>query len=204
MNIYKKIFFGMLIFTCLFVLSCKNVENGYFNISNKSTHTIKFEFAQNYQSSFYSLAPNEQIRLKWTGYHLCIISNPALSVIKINESKSNMNITDIQPKYKYTVRNNISGLKFYDAKKSIYSALNKPTDALTIPTGEQEINCYQLIDISNLILKSDENINISGKTYPKIEKMGNDFYINKNISGKLITNKIEIKIQKNLIIIASP
>ena len=186
----KKIVFVGLI--ALLLISCGKVEKGSITIENKSTHEVVIEFAQNYSSEFITLQPSDSISRSWERYFHCIIEKPSTNILKRQQTKEKITIFDNDNLYSYTVINGVCPLKILDGNQFILAqAVGVPADSIDIAQEDNTIKTFTPLSIKNIIFDTSETIVIGGSTYKKIEKIGDDYFLNENHGG-LKSSKIHI------------
>lgn len=198
----KKIVLILLCALSLFI-SCGKKEKGVMTIENKSSHVLDIEFAQNYSSEFIKLQPNDSISRSWDRYFHCIIEKPSTNILKRQQTKEKITIFDNDNLYSYTVINGVCPLKLLDENQFILAqAVGVPADSIDIAQGNNTIKTFTPLSIKNIIFDTSETIVIGGSTYKKIEKIGNDYFLNENQGGALKRSKIHISLNNNTIIIS--
>ena len=171
---------------------CGKVEKGSITIENKSTHEVVIEFAQNYSSEFITLQPSDSISRSWERYFHCIIEKPSTNILKRQQTKEKITIFDNDNLYSYTVINGVCPLKILDGNQFILAqAVGVPADSIDIAQEDNTIKTFTPLSIKNIIFDTSETIVIGGSTYKKIEKIGDDYFLNENHGG-LKSSKIHI------------
>ncbi|UTC92528.1 hypothetical protein [Treponema denticola] len=187
----KKIVLILLCTLSLFI-SCGKKEKGVMTIENKSSHVLDIEFAQNYSSEFIKLQPNDSISRSWERYFHCIIEKPSTNILKRQQTKEKITIFDNDNLYSYTVINGVCPLKILDENQFILAqAVGVPVDSINITQGNNTIKTFIPLSIKNIIFDTSETIVIGGSTYKKIEKIGDDYFLNEDLGG-LKSSKIHI------------
>ena len=198
----KKIVLILLCALSLFV-SCGKKEKGVMTIENKSSHVLDIEFAQNYSSEFIKLQPNDSISRSWDRYFHCIIEKPSTNILKRQQTKERITIFDNANLYSYTVINGVCPLKILDENQFILAqAVGVPVDSINITQGNNTIKTFIPLSVKKIIFDTSETIVIGGSTYKKIEKSGDDYFLNENQGGALKRSKIHISLNNNTIIIS--
>lgn len=198
----KKIVLILLCALSLFI-SCGKKEKGVITIENKSSHVLDIEFAQNYSSEFIKLQPNDSISRSWERYFHCIIEKPSTNILKRQQTKEKITIFDNDNLYSYTVINGVCPLKILDGNQFILAqAVGVPAASIDIAQGNNPIKTFRPLSVKNIIFDTSETIVIGGSTYKKIEKSGDDYFLNENQGGALKRSKIHISLNNNTIIIS--
>ena len=198
----KKIVLILLCALSLFI-SCGKKEKGVITIENKSSHVLDIEFAQNYSSEFIKLQPNDSISRSWERYFHCIIEKPSTNILKRQQTKEKITIFDNNNLYSYTVINGVCPLKILDGNQFILAqAIGVPVDSINITQGNNTIKTFIPLSVKKIIFDTSETIVIGGSTYKKIEKIGDDYFLNENQGGALKRSKIHISLNNNTIIIS--
>ena len=199
----KKIVLILLCAISMFT-SCGKKEKGVMTIENKSSKTVYIEFAQNYSSEFITLQPSDSISRSWERYFHCIIKNPSTNILKRQQTKEKITIFDNDNLYSYTVINGVCPLKLLDENQFVLAqAVGVPVGSINIAQGNNPpIKTFIPLSIKNIILSSDETFTIGSTTYKKIEKIGDDYFLNENQGGSLKRSKIHISLNNNTIIIS--
>ena len=186
----KKIVFVGLI--ALLLISCGKIEKGSITIENKSTHEVDIEFAQNYSSEFIKLQSGDSISRSWERYFHCIIQKPNTNILKRQQTKEKITIFDNDNLYSYTVINGVCPLKILDGNQFILAQyVGVPVGSINIAQGNNPIKTFRPLSVKNIIFDTSETIVIGGSTYKKIEKIGDDYFLNEN-QGGLKSSKIHI------------
>ena len=187
----KKIILVVLCAISMFT-SCGKKEKGVMTIENKSSKTVYIEFAQNYSSEFLTLQPNEIASRSWERYFHCIIEKPSTNILKRQQTKEKITIFDNDNLYSYNIINGVCPLKILDENQFILAqAVGVPVDSINITQGDNPIKTFIPLSIKNIIFDTSETIVIGGSTYKKIEKIGDDYFLNEN-QGGLKSSKIHI------------
>ena len=187
----KKIVLIILCAISMFT-SCGKKEKGVMTIENKSSQTVYIEFAQNYSSEFLTLQPNDITSCSWERYFHCIIEKPSTNILKRQQTKEKITIFDKDNLYSYTIINGVCPLKILDENQFILAqAVGVPVDSINITQGNNTIKTFIPLSVKNIILSSDETFTIGSTTYKKIEKIGDDYFLNEDLGG-LKSSKIHI------------
>ncbi|MGI5060546.1 hypothetical protein E4N89_06120 [Treponema denticola] len=187
----KKIVLILLCALSLFI-SCGKKEKGVMTIENKSSHVLDLEFAQNYSSEFIKLQPNDSISRSWDRYFHCIIEKPSTNILKRQQTKEKIIIFDKDNLYSYTIINGVCPLKILDENQFILAqAVGVPVDSINITQGNNTIKTFIPLSVKKIIFDTSETIVIGGSTYKKIEKIGDDYFLNEDLGG-LKSSKIHI------------
>jgi len=194
----KKI--AVLLLLVLALAGCGKKESGVFTVHNNSSYTVTFNISQDYQSEKHTLASGKSKAFSWKGYITFYTISPG-GAITYKQSSNKVVITDNTNIYKYTVRNSIIPITILDNNQNILCLNKLKTDAISIPEGESEIECFRPITQQSIIIDTGAPFTINDKSYTPIEKNGDSYYFNENDSGKIKTSKINISVESNLIII---
>ena len=198
----KKIVLILLCALSLFA-SCGKKEKGVMTIENKSSKTVYIEFAQNYSSEFLTLQPNDITSRSWERYFHCIINKPSTNILKRQQTKEKITIFDNDNLYSYKVINGVCPLKILDGNQFILAqAVGVPADSINLSQGDNTIKTFRPLSIKNIVFDTSETIVIGGSTYKKIEKIGDDYFLNENQGGALKRSKIHISLNNNTIIMS--
>jgi len=198
----KKIVLIILCALSMFT-SCGKKEKGVMTIENKSSKTVYIEFAQNYSSEFLTLQPNDITSRSWERYFHCIIKKPSTNILKRQQTKEKITIFDNDNLYSYKVINGVCPLKLLDENQFILAqAVGVPADSINLSQGDNTIKTFIPLSVKNIIFDTNETIVIGGSTYKKIEKIGDDYFLNENQGGSLKRSKIHISLNNNTIIIS--
>lgn len=129
----KKIAVVILI-VCL-IISCGKKEKGVMTIENKSTYPVEIEFAQNYKSQTFNLAPLESKNCEWEHYHHCLVKSPSLNIIHTEEVDSHFIISNKKTSVHYRV-------------------INELPKSIDVNSGTMDISIRLIDNGQNLLLKN--------------------------------------------------
>lgn len=175
----------------LLFVGCGKIEKGVMTIENKSTHLVNIKFAQNYSSEFITLQPNDSINRSWERYFHCIIENPSINILKKQQTKEKITISNNDKLYTYKVINGVSPLKMLDNNQSILaSSMYTVEDFFELTQKNSEIKTFKAISIENIIFDKGGTVNVNGLNYDQITKKGDSFFFySKDGEGNLVIKK---------------
>ncbi|UTC78105.1 hypothetical protein E4O04_08875 [Treponema sp. OMZ 799] len=190
----------VLIVLCAMLLACGKKEKGVISVENKSSHVIKFEFAQNYESKIITLQPTKSIDCAWERYFHCIIQEPNINLLRKQKTKEKITIFDNDQLNSYTVINGVCNLTILDAGQFLLAdSSNAHITSLPLAQGTTNIKTFKPLSFKNIIFDESPTFNIGSLTYKQIEKIENVYYLNENNSGNLITTRLNIIINNGTI-----
>ena len=190
----------VLLLLVLALAGCGKKESGVFTVQNSSSYTVTFNISQDYQSEKHTLASGQSKEFPWKGYITFYTISPG-GAITYTQSSNKVVITDNTNTYKYTVRNSITPITILDNNQNILCLNKLKTDAISIPEGESEIECFRPITQQSIIIDTGVPFIINDKSYTPIEKIGDSYYFNEDNAGKIKTSKINISIESYFILI---
>lgn len=196
----------LVLLATLSIFGCGKKEKGVVFMANKSKYNAKVAFSQYYSSSteYIHLSPGQSKNIMWTDSYSCWLEEPHFNLVNIEESKEKYIITTKDSLTKYNVINGLCKLKLLDENQYILANQNKEyVTNLEIETGASIIYFFiKDISINNLILDKGNEIEINGKKYNQIDKVGDNYYFNESVSSTFVSTKINIYINGNTIYIS--
>ncbi|WP_024751922.1 hypothetical protein [Treponema phagedenis] len=214
----KMIFVGLIV---LLLGGCGKVEKGRITIENKSSYEIEIEFAQNYSSKIIKLQSGDSIDRSWERYFHCIIQKPSINILKKQQTKEKITISDKNDLVSYRIINNLPksikvngetmelNIRLLDEKQYLLSQNSKYVNYIDVDAKKpyNDITLFRPITKDNIfIMCLDKNNDeakfnfkykneTSPKTYRVIEKNEDLLFQQISDDGKeLVISRIEVKI----------
>ncbi|UTC62606.1 hypothetical protein E4O05_01445 [Treponema sp. OMZ 787] len=200
----RIVFVGLMM---VLLSGCGKVEKGVITIENKSSYPVEISLGQNYSSERIELQPSTSIKRPWEVYCICVVEKPSLTLLKKQQTKEKIVISNTDELYTYKVSNrthNLTMLKMLDEKQSILAGEDGIlTSSIHLNLGDTTIHTFSPLSIKNIIFDKGIPFNIGEASYYPIEKKGEFYYFNKIIDGKLDTKRINIDLVGYEIIITN-